>query len=80
MRKAPQHSYEALTPRQRAYRHGKYQRAFCGAVRGTLSMPDVPNGLQRSKRANVIQPPAQSPNRSIASSPYTEHVGRWRQL
>ena len=80
MRKAPQHAYEALTPRQRAYLQGKYQRAPFGAARGTLSMPEVPKGLQRNRRASVIQPPAQSPNRSIASSPYTEQVGRWRQL
>src|SRR2546423_1021939 len=50
MRKAPQHAYEALTPRQRAYLQGRYQRAPFGALRGTLSMPEVPQGLQRSKR------------------------------
>ena len=35
---------------------------------GTLSMPDVPSGLQRNTRASVIQPPAHSPCRAIAVS------------
>jgi hypothetical protein len=50
-----------LTPRQRAYRQGKYQRAPAGTFAGTLSIPDVPNGWQRNSRASVIHPPAQRP-------------------
>jgi hypothetical protein len=48
--KAPQwnlprlHFQGALTPRHRAYRHGRYHRAPGGAVFGTLSMPEVPKG------------------------------------
>src|SRR5690348_9144144 len=36
----------SLTPRQRAYRHGKYQRADDGRIAGTLSIPEVPHGWQ----------------------------------
>ena len=36
---------------------------------GTLSIPDVPQGWQRSSRASVIQPPAHRPKRPMASSP-----------
>jgi hypothetical protein len=59
----------ALTPRQRPNRHGKYHRAPAGLVSGTLSMPEVPQGWQRNRRASVIHPPIHNPNRSIASSP-----------
>ena len=58
----------ALTPRHRPNRHGRYHRAPGGLVRGTLSIPEVPHGWQRSNRARVIHPPAHSPKRSIASS------------
>src|SRR6185312_14662517 len=30
-------------------------------------------------RARAIQPPRQSPKRSMASSAYSEQLGRWRQ-
>ncbi len=59
----------ALTPRQRPNRHGIYHRAPGGLVSGTLSIPEVPQGWQRSSRASVIHPPPHSPKRSIASSP-----------
>jgi hypothetical protein len=61
--------YGALTPRHRPNRHGRYHRAPGGRVSGTLSIPEVPQGWQRNSRAKVIQPPAHSPKRSIASSP-----------
>lgn len=61
--------YGAFTPRQRPNRHGAYQCAPGGFVSGTLSIPDVPQGWQRSSRAKVIHPPPHSPNRAIASSP-----------
>lgn len=41
---APHATHDALTPRQRPYRQGKYHRAPGGFVGGTLSMPDVPQG------------------------------------
>src|ERR1700730_11575162 len=58
----------ALTPRQRPNRHGRYHRAPGGFVSGTLSIPEVPQGWQRNRRASVIQPPPHNPKRSIASS------------
>ena len=67
--KAVQQIYGELTPRHRPNRHGRYHRAPAGLVSGTLSIPEVPQGWQRNSRAKVIQPPAHSPNRSIASSP-----------
>jgi hypothetical protein len=65
----PARHHGALTPRQRPYRHGKYQHAPAGLVCGTMSMPDVPQGRQRNTRASVIHVPPHNPNRSIASSP-----------
>ena len=41
--------------------------------------PRVPHGWQRHSRASVIQPPAHRPKRPIASSEYSEQVGRCRQ-
>ena len=67
--KAVQQIHGELTPRHRPNRHGRYHRAPAGLVSGTLSIPEVPQGWQRNSRAKVIQPPAHSPNRSIASSP-----------
>ena len=58
----------ALTPRHRPNRHGRYHRAPGGLVTGTLSIPEVPQGWQRSNRAKIIHPPPHSPKRSIASS------------
>jgi hypothetical protein len=72
--------YGALTPRHLPKRHGKYHRAPGGFVSGTLSIPDVPHGWQRNRRASVIHPPPHRPKRAIASSAYTEQVGRCRQL
>lgn len=65
---APRIFYGKLTPRQRPNRHGRYQCAPWGRASGTLSIPEVPQGWQRNSRANVIQPPPQSPKRPIASS------------
>jgi len=50
-----------LVPRQRAKRHGIYQRALGGNAAGTKSSPAVPKGWQRSSRAKVIHEPAHKP-------------------
>ena len=62
------HPSGAFTPRQRPYRQGRYHRARTGTSSQTMSMPEVPSGVQRQIRAAPIQPPRHSPWRWIASS------------
>ena len=46
---------------------------------GTGSYPPLANGLQRKNRQIVSALPFNAPKRSIASSPYCEHVGVYMQ-
>ncbi len=71
---------QARPSRQWPYRQGKYQRADEGSVCGTGSKPWLPKGRQRQNRASAIQAPAHKPWRAIASSAYSEQVGRCRQV
>ena len=50
-----------------------------GCFSGTGSYPPLENGLQRRKRHVVSAVPFNAPNRSIASSPYSEQVGQYLQ-
>jgi hypothetical protein len=46
---------------------------------GTGSYPPLEKGLQRKIRHTVSSPPFSAPNRSIATSPYSEQVGIYLQ-
>ena len=62
----------------------RFPRDFSGfgvlwCFSGTGSYPPLENGLQRKKRHVVSAVPFSAPNRSIASSPYSEQVGQYLQ-